>query len=214
MELLTDKYFAELLTVLTIAMLAIISPGPDFFIVVRNSLSCSRRSGLFTTLGVATAIWIHIFYTLAGIGLIISQSIILFSIIKYLGAVYLIFLGWTCVRNKRTDKPQYRESNRNEIISDIKSFKMGFITNALNPKATLFFMSLFTQIVSVDTPLLIQVTYGAIVSLSCLIWFSLVAVFLNHKEVRRGFDSIQFYFEKIMGTALIALGLKVAFTSR
>ena len=85
MELLFNQYLSEFIAVFSITVLTIITPGPDFFIVVRNSLTYNKRSGLFTTLGVATAVWIHILYTLAGIGLILSKSIILFTIVKYLG---------------------------------------------------------------------------------------------------------------------------------
>jgi len=167
---------------------------------------------LFTTLGVATAVWIHILYTLAGIGLILSKSIILFTIVKYLGAAYLIYLGWQCLKSKPLDAQQHVKKDK--VISDYASFKHGFINNALNPKATLFFLSLFTQVVSVDTPIVIQVIYGATVSLSCLVWFSLVAIFLNQKKVRELFESIQYYFEKVMGGVLIAFGIKVALASK
>ena len=200
------------MAVLTITVLTIITPGPDFFIVVRNSLSYTRRSGMFTTLGVATAVWIHIIYTLAGIGLILSKSIILFTIVKYLGAAYLIYLGWQCLRSKKIDPQQYTKEKSK--ISDFQSFKMGFINNALNPKATLFFLSLFTQVVSVETPIIIQLIYGATVSISCLVWFSLVAVFLNHKKIKVVFESVQHYFEKIMGVVLITFGVNVALAAK
>ena len=212
MELLINNYLAEFIAVLSITVLTIITPGPDFFIVVRNSLTYNKRSGIFTTLGVSAAVWIHILYTLAGIGLILSKSIILFTIVKYLGAGYLMYLGWQCLKSKPSDSEQY--VRKEKIISDYNSFKMGFINNALNPKATLFFLSLFTQVVSVGTPITIQVIYGATVSISCLIWFSLVAVFLNQRKVRSVFESIQHYFEKVMGIVLITFGIKVALASK
>ena len=212
MELLINNYLAEFIAVLTITVLTIITPGPDFFIVVRNSLSYTRRAGIFTTLGVATAVWIHIIYTLAGIGLILSKSIILFTIVKYLGAAYLIYLGLQCLRSKQLDAQKYTKEKSK--ISDFQSFKMGFINNALNPKATLFFLSLFTQVVSVETPIIIQIIYGATVSISCLVWFCLVAIFLNHKKIKVVFESVQHYFEKIMGVVLITFGVKVALASK
>ncbi|KJG55446.1 amino acid transporter [Photobacterium kishitanii] len=212
MELLFNNYLSEFIAVLSITVLTIIIPGPDFFIVVRNSLAYTRRSGIFTTLGVSFAVWIHVIYTLAGIGLILSKSIVLFTIVKYLGAAYLMYLGWQCLKSRPLNSEQYIKQERK--ISDYSSFKMGFINNALNPKATLFFLSLFTQVVSVETPFAIQIIYGATVSLSCLIWFSLVAVFLNQKSVKNTFESIQHYFEKLMGVVLITFGIKVALASK
>lgn len=212
MDLLLTQYFSELVAVISITILTIVTPGPDFIVVVRNSLVHSARSGIYTAFGVATAVWIHIGYTLAGIGILLSKSILLFSIVKYLGAFYLIYLGYCCIKSKSSDinLPNTEKENR---ISAFKSFQMGFLNNALNPKATLFFVSLFTQLVSTETPLGIQITYGAIVSLSCLVWFSMVALFLNRTYIRNAFLSIQTYIEKVMGVVLLAFGVKVALSS-
>lgn len=219
--LLFSEYRGELLAVVSITLLTIIAPGPDFIMVVRNSLSHSRRSGLFTALGCASAVWLHIFYTLAGIGLLLSQSIVLFAIVKYLGAAYLLYLGWCCLRSKGNAplaesgaEGQFEGETTAAGISDFQSFRMGFINNALNPKATLFFLSVFTLIVSPETPMAIQLTYGAFVSLSCLTWFCLVAVFLNRPRVRRLFESVQDRIEKVMGAVLIAFGVKVALVTQ
>lgn len=193
-------------------MLTIIAPGPDFIIVARNSLSFSRRSGVFTALGISLAIWVHLLYTLAGIGFLLARSIVLFSIVKFLGAAYLMYIGYCCLRNRGGVSVVDVELN-NKKLSDLSSLKMGFINNMLNPKATLFFLSLFTQLVSATTPIYIQVVYGAIVSLSCLIWFSLVSVILNRTEVKRLFLRIQSGVEKIMGAVLLGFGIKVALSS-
>lgn len=212
MELVLSQYLSELLAVISISILTIVTPGPDFVIVARNSLTYSRRSGIFTSIGVSFAVWIHVFYTLAGIGLLLSKSIVLFSIVKLLGAGYLIYLGICCLKNKSNLDTSHL-IKENVTATDLKSFKMGFINNALNPKATLFFLSLFTQLVSPSTPLAIQVLYGAIVSFSCLVWFSMVAVFLNRAEVKSIFMKTQKYVEKLMGTVLVCFGIKVAFST-
>jgi len=212
MDLIFSQYLTELIAVVSITILTVVAPGPDFVIVVRNSLTYSRRAGIFTAFGVATAVWIHIFYTLAGIGFILSQSIILFSVIKMLGSAYLIYLGMSCLRNK-SGLQKFDDLPDRIFLSDFASFKMGFINNALNPKATLFFVSLFTQLVSPATPLSIQLVYGAIVSFSCLGWFSLVAVFLNRSKVKQVFQRVQRPVEKIMGAVLLGFGIKVAFST-
>ncbi|RUM36546.1 MAG: LysE family translocator [Desulfobulbus sp.] len=212
MDLLFSQYFTELIAVISITILTVVAPGPDFVIVVRNSLTYSRRAGICTALGVSTAVWIHIFYTLAGIGFILSQSILLFSVIKMLGSAYLMYLGISCLRNTNGLREINTRKNQ-KSISDFQSFKMGFINNALNPKATLFFVSLFTQLVSPETPLSIQLLYGAIASFSCLSWFSLVAIFLNRAEVKQVFFRIQKPVERLMGAVLIAFSIKVALST-
>ncbi|MDX1267043.1 MAG: LysE family transporter [Oceanisphaera sp.] len=212
MELLFSQYLTELIAVISITILTIIAPGPDFVVVSRNSLVYSRRSGVFTGLGVASAVWIHIFYTLAGIGVLLSQSILAFSVVKYLGAAYLIFLGYSCLKSGGS-AIQLDAAKEQKRISDIKSFKMGFLNNTLNPKATLFFVSLFTQLVSPSTPLSVQLLYGAIVSVLCLIWFSLLAMFLNKAAVKQRFLAAQATIEKLMGAILLGFGVKVAFAT-
>lgn len=212
MELLFSQYLTELIAVISITILTIIAPGPDFVVVSRNSLVYSRRSGVFTGLGVASAVWIHIFYTLAGIGVLLSQSILAFSVVKYLGAAYLIFLGYSCLKSGGSTI-QLDAAKEQKRISDIKSFKMGFLNNTLNPKATLFFVSLFTQLVSPSTPLSVQLLYGAIVSVLCLIWFSLLAMFLNKAAVKQRFLAAQATIEKLMGAILLGFGVKVAFAT-
>ena len=202
-------YLNELLMVISITVFAVISPGADFVIVVKNSLSGSRQSGIYTAIGIATAIWIHTFYTLAGIGIVISQSLLLFSFIKIIGALYLIYLGITSIRNKQMLN---KISTHKISLSDWQSFQTGFITNLFNPKATMFYVSVFTQVVSITTPIFIQLFYGFIISLSCLIWFSFVSIFLNNENIKSQFLKAQKPIEIALGVILIGFGLKVGLT--
>lgn len=208
---LIDNYLKEFITVLTITFIVIVTPGPDFIVVVKNSISVSKKSGILTALGVASAVWIHIAYSLFGIALIISKSILLFNLIKYLGVGYLTYLGISCLINKSKESDGVKIGKRE--LSKIKSFRMGFINNVLNPKATLFFLSLFTQVVDLNTPILIKILYGFIVSITCFIWFSLVSILLNNSKFRSYFIKLQFYIEKVMGSLLIIYAIRIAFYS-
>ena len=206
-------YLSELLTVTTIAIFMSISPGADFVMITRNSLFFGRSAGLYSSLGISVAIWIHVAYSIAGLSLIISNSIIFFSIIKYLGAAYLIYIGWKTFRSNSIDKEKKNEDRsrlQKKELSNFSAFKIGFITNALNPKTTIFFLSIFTQIVDIHTPLHIQLIYGAIISLAHLIWFSFVAFFLSHPILLKKFNRNKNLIEKVVGSFLIIFGLKVA----
>ena len=202
LSLFLNEFFA----VLTITVLVVISPGADFIVTIKNSLSGSRLSGIYTAIGISTAIWIHTFYTLIGIEIIISQSILFFTIIKIIGTIYLIFLGISSIRNN--DKLK-NISARNMILSNWKSFQSGFFTNLFNPKATIFYVSVFTQIVSTKTPIYIKLLYGLTISLVCFVWFSIVAIFLNHDKIQSEFLKIQKPIEITLGIILIGFGLKV-----
>ena len=91
-------YWAEFLTVALIHLLAVASPGPDFAVVVRESVTHGRRAGTWTAFGVGTAIFLHVGYSLLGIGLIVSQSIMLFNVLKWAAAAYLVYIGFKALR--------------------------------------------------------------------------------------------------------------------
>ncbi len=203
-------YIAEIITVCVIAIFMAVSPGPDFVMVTRNSLLHSRRAGIFSALGIGLAIWVHVTYSIAGLAVIISKSIILFSFLKYLGAAYLIYTGWKTFRSK--SGLDMDESTATQGIGAFASFKIGFMTNVLNPKTSIFFLSIFTQIVDPQTPLVLQLVYGAIISVVHLIWFCIVAVFFTHPVLLRKFTASRKAIERVVGTLLIGLGVKIATT--
>ena len=89
----------ELLAVVAITLFAVISPGPDFAMVSRNSLLLSRRSGVLTALGIGAGVCVHVTYTLLGVGLLIQQSLWLFNLIKLAGAAYLAWIGWSLMQS-------------------------------------------------------------------------------------------------------------------
>lgn len=205
------SFYAQLLTITIIQLLAIMSPGPDFAIICRNSLVYSRRTGLYSALGISLGIIVHVTYTLVGIGLIISRSIVLFSAIKFLGAAYLIYIGYKSLKAKPNGKIDSIKSKQD--LSRLQAIKIGFITNILNPKVTLFFFSLFTQVISPTTPASLRALYGLQMFVFTLGWFSLLAVIISHPVIKNRFLSVSHYIEKTMGVILIALGVKVALES-
>ncbi len=207
------EYLALIGIVTIIHLLAVISPGPDFIMAVRNSFTYSRKTGIWTAVGFGGGIAVHIFYSLAGLALIISKSILLFNVIKFLGAGYLIYIGLKSFFSK-SSKIELGEHHKKEDITRFSAVKIGFLTNVLNPKATLFFLSLFTLVISPETPLSIMLIMSAIMVINTILWFSLVAVFLSQNRIRSIFERFQDVFNKSLGGLLIALGVKVALTEQ
>lgn len=197
-----------ILTVALINLIGTMSPGPSFVIVAQNALKYSRKSGLYTALGIVLADLIHISYCLLGIATLISKSILLFNVIKYLGAIYLLYLGIKAIRNKSTIELSTTKSKKE--LSNIQAFKEGLLVTLLNPKATLLFLSIFTVTIPAGTPAYAMITMGAIMLLSIWAWYSIVAVFFTQNKVRSVFLKFQNVFNKVFGGLLIALGLKVA----
>ncbi|NBA94972.1 LysE family translocator [Pseudomonas sp. R5(2019)] len=205
-------YWTEFLTVALIHLLAVASPGPDFAVVVRESVTHGRRAGTWTAFGVGSAIFLHVGYSLLGIGLIVSQSIVLFNALKWLAAAYLVYIGIKALRAG----PAAAGSESLEVDKTERTpraaFVAGFMTNGLNPKATLFFLSLFTVVINPHTPLAVQAGYGVYLAVATGVWFCLVAMLFSQQRVRAGFARMGHWFDRAMGAVLVALGIKIALT--
>lgn len=202
-------YLNEFLILSTALFLALLSPGPDFAMILKQSITYGKRASIISSIGIGLGISVHVIYTILGIGLIISKSIIFFNIIKYLGAIYLIYIGYKSLKSTGM-KLQTDVSLIKNDISDTKSFMIGFLCNALNPKATLFFLSIFTVVVSIDTPMYIQVFYGIFCIFTTMLWFIGTSLILSQKRVRSFFNSFGKWFDRVVGVVLITLGIKVA----
>lgn len=205
-------YWSEFLTVALIHLLAVASPGPDFAIVVRESVAHGRRAGTWTALGVGAGIFVHVAYSLLGIGLIVSQSIMLFNALKWLAAAYLFYIGIKALRAKPAAEGALEVAGDDRVRSARSAFVTGFVTNGLNPKATLFFLSLFTVVINPHTPLAVQAGYGVYLAFATAIWFCLVALLFSQRRVRVGFARLGHWFDRLMGVVLVGLGIKLAFT--
>lgn len=205
-------YWTEFLTVALIHLLAVASPGPDFAIVVRESVAHGRRAGTWTALGVGTGIFVHVAYSLLGIGLIVSQSIMLFNALKWAAAAYLLYIGIKALRARPADPVAAEAALMAGERSPRGAFVSGFVTNGLNPKATLFFLSLFTVVIDPHTPLTVQAGYGVYLAGATAAWFSLVALLFSQRRVRAGFARMGHWFDRLMGAVLVGLGVKLAFT--
>ncbi len=200
----------ELIAVVTITILAVISPGPDFAMVSRTSLVLSRRAGVMTALGIGLGVLVHVGYTLLGIGLLISQSIALFNAFKLVGAAYLIYLG---VKMLRAGPAGTAQSGELAAVSDFGALRTGFLTNALNPKATVFIVSLFMQVVEPGTPLAVQLGYGAFIAVAHVVWFVLVALFFSTGAVRTRLLRVRHWIDRAFGALLVGFGGLLAGTS-
>jgi len=197
----------ELIAVITITLLAVISPGPDFAMVTRNSLMLSRRAGMLTALGIGLGVLVHVTYTLVGVGLLIQQSLWLFNAIKLVGAVYLIYLGVKMLRAKPSGA---LADSTVAPLSDMAALRTGFLTNALNPKTTVFIVSLFMQVVRPDTPLAVQIGYGAFISVAHMAWFGLVALCFSAGAVRDRLLAVRHWIDRAFGGLLVGFGVLLA----
>ncbi|MDT6981981.1 LysE family transporter [Streptomyces lusitanus] len=197
----------EVLAVAVITVLAVIAPGADFAMVVRNSYLYGRRTGLLGAAGVAAGVLVHVTYTMLGVGLLIASSAFLFTVVKLTGAAYLVYIG---VRTFRTRAEVTVDLEHRAGLTPLAALRTGFLTNVLNPKTTLFVVSTFAQVVGPGTPLLRQAGYGLFMSGAHLLWFAAVALFFSHDRMRALMLRGQRVLNKVIGTALAGLGVSLA----
>jgi len=197
---------------LVMCILLIILPGPDTAIATRNTLTIGRTGGLKTILGTCCALLIHTTAAVVGLSAIIVKSAVLFSIFKYVGAVYLIYLGiktlWALRNKNESVATEMAAENKYESKS---CFKQGFLTNILNPKVAVFFLTFLPQFVDAGSNsflpfLLMGITYTVLTA----IWFLFYIYLLNQISTFMKKPKTQTIFEGVTGTVLIGFGLKLA----
>jgi len=211
MESLINTFMAELIAVSAIAALMAVIPGADFVMVTRTSIRNGRWAGLYTTFGVCISICIHATYSIAGLAVVIANSVWVFSMIKYLGAAYLVYIAWQLLTAR--ELLTNNQPIENDKLSRFSALSLGFMSNILNPKAPIFFISIFTQVVSLDTPLVMQISYGLIIAMAHLIWFSSVALLLSHPSLLPRFNKHKKKIDIVAGIILILFSIKLTLLS-
>jgi len=217
-------YLQEFFIIASVHLLAVASPGPDFAIVLKQSLKYGRQTAVYTSLGIGTAILLHVAYSLVGIGILIASNEYLFALLKYIAAAYFCYIAWHGLQAK---KPELNTAPNNENLSEIalanndssivlpskrKAFATGFLINGLNVKATLFFVSLFSMVISPETPFTIKLGYGIYMAIATACWFSLLSYMLSHIRIRNALLSKGYWVDRIMGAVLLLLAIQLIFS--
>ena len=204
-----DDYGLEFVKVAVAHLLAVVSPGPDFAVVLRQSLGYGRRVAIWTSIGIGTAILLHVSYSLLGIGLLISESPTWFRGLKYMGAAYLAWLGIQALRSRPGEAATSEIRAIDPVPTARKAFMTGFLTNALNPKATLFFIALFAMVISPGTPKSIQTVYGLWMAGVTIAWFCLVSAVFTRADVRQKFHRHGHWVDRTLGVVLLGFALSL-----
>ena len=201
--------FNQFIIVAVAHFLAVISPGPDFFIISRQSLLYGRKSAIYTSLGIAIGILIHVSYCVLGFDFISNNELVL-VIVKIFCSIYLFYLGFSSILFY---KKNVKDINNKEIassISNFSSFRIGFLTNLLNLKATLFFLSIFSFINSSGkVSFLMQVFYGFWMVFITGAWFLILSYFFTNIFFKKMFKEYIPYIHLLTGFILIYISVKI-----
>ena len=188
-----------------IHLVALVSPGPDFVVACRNSLLYSRTIGIYTAVGFGLGICVHISYAVFGLSWLIANNELIFTVIQYLGAFYLILIGIQSLRSFQSQIEQETVSASSRI-SPVRAVRIGFITNVLNPKATLFFLSLFSTMLNPTVGELTLMVIAVLLVVTTILWFSLVALLISHPRFTTTLKRYEKTVHQFFGVLLIGIG--------
>lgn len=206
-------FFAQWLFLASIQAAITIWPGPAFAMTVRQSVAHGRMIGVFTSLGLGLSVAFYVTLVLCGIVTLIEKAPVIFAILRYAGAAYLIYIGFKALIQRQAgpviDHLEGMDGPEIRSVSAIKAFQTGFWTNLLNPKAMVFYTAIFAQFIAPHTPWQMTAIYALTCAAIEFLWFAFVAVVLTNPLVNRSFMNFSHWIERACGGILVAMGLKM-----
>lgn len=196
---------AVFMTIAVGHLLALMSPGPDFAVVSRQTLAHGRAAGVTSAAGIAVGIALHLSYALFGLGFLLLQWPWLSDVLRYAGAAFLIWMGVNALRSQ--PMPQAAGSSEHGRAAGRADFAAGLLTNLLNPKATMYFVAVCSALTTTAASLATKLALGAWILASTFGWFALVACTLGHPSVRTRLLQKAHWIDRVMGALLLGLGL-------
>lgn len=205
-------HVTQVLTLTGVLLLAVMSPGPDFVIVLRSVLTSGRRAGMACAAGIGSGALVWAVVTSVGVAGLLAASAVAFTVVKLLGAAYLVLLGVQALLAARRGgyeqdaEPQVEQARRSTFVA----YRQGLLTNLFNPKVAVFFLALWPQFLPPDATVADTAILAAVAGVVPVIWFSVLSNvvtalrrFLTASRVRRTIDAV-------MGTLLVGIGVRIA----
>lgn len=200
----------EFLLIAFAHFLALISPGPDFFLILQTSLRLRLRYAVSVCAGIACANGIYLIIAVLGIEAVRDMTPLM-VILKYLGGGYLIFLGVMFLKTPLRSFTPTEQAAPVMVGSIAKQFTMGFMSGILNPKNAIFYLSLFTVMVSESTGLGLRGLYALWMCSLVFFWDMGIAVLLTRRQLKESLGNGVFFIEKVSGVFLTLFGILLAF---
>ncbi|WP_373778122.1 LysE family translocator [Glaesserella sp.] len=206
-----------LITTIVVAhFLALISPGPDFLLVVRSALRNTRRRAIGVALGISLANGIYIVLCILGVGAAIAHSLWLMITLKVLGGLFLLYVAYHAIKARKSDYAfltQEQMVEHKQTPSFFKEFLLGIASGLSNPKNIIFYLSLFSVALTPDVSLGLTIGLGIWMTLLVFVWDAMIIFVLSQRKVRQAFSNLAFYIDKIAGVLLGFMGYKLLETA-
>jgi threonine/homoserine/homoserine lactone efflux protein len=211
--------FSILITLASVHFIALMSPGPDFALVVQNATRYGRQTGVYIALGLSFGILLHAILSLTGVSYLVHQQPTLFALVQIAGGSYLLYLGfgalkgtWQTLSSKSIVSEQ--QSSPDLLLNNKRqAFSRGFATNILNPKALVFFISLMSTLVPASMSLTGKGIALVILWSLSLAWFSFLAWALSTERLQAKLKSLAVYIDGLCGLIFTVIGISILWQS-
>lgn len=197
----------EFVLVLSLHFIALLVPGADFIYLINRALSNGTKVAICSALGIALSNGFYILISLLGYAVIFSESLFIMSFIRISGGIYLIYLSFLIYKSKALDIKMVQKRD-NFYLKEI--FK-GFLVSFLNPKISIFYISLFTLVIDRKTPFKTQLFYGLFMFLIVFLWDVFIVILLNHKTLKKIILNIS-KLNAIFALMLFCMGLALIYS--
>ena len=205
--------FSIFVTVAIAHFLALLSPGPDFVLVVKSAIRNEGKNAIGVALGIASANALYIGLCLIGVGSILAASVTIMIVLKIIGGLFLIYLA---VQALRASKSSYNNLELTESSIDtsnkstfLKEFITGFMSGILNPKNLLFYLSLFTVVLTPEVGFAFKLGLGIWMTVVVFLWDLAIIYLLSTRTIRSKFTKAAYYIDKVTGALLGLIGFAI-----
>ena len=200
-------------TVVVAHFLALISPGPDFLLIVKSAVKNRKSQAVGVALGIAAANGIYIFLCILGVGSVLAASLVLMTALKILGGLFLLWVAFHALKSRKSDyafvTSETDEAQGGSGRSWGREFLTGFLSGISNPKNILFYLSLFSVVLTKEVGLGFQIALGIWMTSLVFFWDAFIIFILSQRRVKAVFGRVAFYIDKAAGTVLGLIGLKL-----
>lgn len=198
----------DLLAFVVLLIFIVMSPGIDFALITKRTLTDGKKDGIKIALGITTGVLIHTAAAALGLSLLLMKSAFAFEIVKYIGAIYLIYMGLLSFIKRRKPTENYDQT----VPSKKSPFMQGLITNTLNPKVAIFFLTFLPQFIMPDyNPSLQFLLMGSFYAAVSIVWFATIVLMLSYVRKWLMSPRVQNIIDKATGLVLIGFGLNMIF---
>lgn len=208
--------FLPLLTVAGITLLAVLSPGPNFVIITKNALIHSRQAGVYTALGVVAGNAIYVIAGALGFTALVAQSEDLLTLIRLMGAAYLVYVGATLFLSSSKPTDAAMQSHRgvdprynSPSFSKRNAFQSGLFTMLTNPTAALFYLATFAAVLPPNTKLSVKIIAAIIILTIDLVWHPFLAWFFSNQLFQKFYTKRDKWINVTFGLILIGLAIRI-----